>query len=54
MKMLLSSYSKDKNKWMQNMQNTKSDGPTGKMSFDQNGVRVQETDILRVVDGEIK
>ncbi len=54
MKMLLSAYSKDKNTWMQNLQNTNTDGPSGIMTFDQNGVRVQDTDILRVVDGEIK
>ncbi len=50
---LLNNYDSNRAKWLENIQNTKSKGPSGEMKFDQNGVRIQSTEILRVRGGEI-
>ncbi len=50
---LVENYNKDDVKWVEGIQNTKLSGPSGEMSFDQNGVRVQPIEIKTVQNGII-
>lgn len=50
---LMEGYSKDKKKWMDNIQNLNSEGPSGKIAFDENNVRLQDIVIQKVVEGKL-
>jgi len=51
--MLMQGYSKDKKKWMDNIQNLKSEGASGKIAFDENNIRLQDIVINKVIDGKL-
>lgn len=50
---LMNAYSGDSDKWLRNIQNTKTVGASGKISFDNDGVRKQDISINEVRNGEI-
>ncbi len=50
---LMNAYNPDHTTWIQNIQSIQFDGATGKVSFDENGVRVQNFDIMKVENGAI-
>ncbi|MDB5259951.1 MAG: hypothetical protein JWN37_182 [Candidatus Nomurabacteria bacterium] len=50
---LMNAYAINNKDWINNIQKTKVDGPSGKISFDENGVRIQDTVIKQVKGGEI-
>lgn len=51
---MLNSYNKDKSTWVKNIQNTSYSGVSGKTTFDENGIRMPEYEVVKVVNGEIK
>lgn len=51
--MLMQGYSKDKKKWIDNIQNLKSEGASGKIAFDENNIRLQDIVINKVIDGKL-
>jgi branched-chain amino acid transport system substrate-binding protein len=50
---LINAYDEEGKTWQKNIQKTKTDGASGSMSFDENGVRIQDIVVNKVVDGEI-
>jgi branched-chain amino acid transport system substrate-binding protein len=50
---LMDNYDSDREKWMDNIQSYESAGPSGNISFDINGIRIQDIVINTIVRGEI-
>jgi branched-chain amino acid transport system substrate-binding protein len=50
---LMNAYSMDNKEWLTNIQNTKTIGASGKVSFDVNGIRKQDISINQVINGKI-
>lgn len=50
---LMNAHDNNRVNWIKNLQNTKLDGATGKVTFDSNGVRLQNFNVMRVQNGEI-
>ena len=50
---LLNSYDNNRTTWVSNIQNTSLTGPSGKITFDQNGVRIQEIEMVSIQNGTI-
>ena len=51
---LLSGYDKDAKAWSANIQKTSFTGPSGKLTFDQNGVRIQDVTLITVKNGALE
>jgi len=50
---LMGGYSSATDNWINNIQNTKGKGVSGDISFDENGIRLQDIVVNKVVDGKI-
>ena len=51
---MLNAYNEDNRAWVEGIQNTSFEGPSGKTTFDENGVKIPEYVVAKVVGGEIK
>lgn len=52
-RVLLASYHKDQKKWLANIQASSMTGPSGDITFDSNGIRIQEVELVKVEGGKV-
>jgi branched-chain amino acid transport system substrate-binding protein len=52
-KALLEGYDTDRATWIANIGKSSFDGPSGKMTFDSNGVRIQEVEMISIENGTL-
>ncbi len=50
---LIDAWSQNPEKWVNNIENTKTSGPSGDILFDENGVRFQSTEINTIKEGRV-
>jgi branched-chain amino acid transport system substrate-binding protein len=51
---MLNNYNANNATWVQNIQNTSYTGPSGKTTFDENGIRIPEYTVVQVVNGQVQ
>jgi ABC-type branched-subunit amino acid transport system substrate-binding protein len=54
MMIMLNGYNKDKTLWVENIQNSSFVGPSGKTTFDNNGVKAPEYKMVKVMNGQVQ